>query len=59
MVAVYGIYGGKVVSVTGGVLVCDTGCSVIGEVGVTGDTSVNDLVAALAGIDAPRLVGEG
>ena len=57
MVAVYGIYGGKVVSVTGGVLVRDTGWSVIGELGVTGHTSDNDLVAAFAGIDAASLFG--
>ena len=43
--------------VTGGVLVRDTGWSVIGAVWVTGDTSENDLVAALAGIDAASLFG--
>ena len=41
--------------VTGGVLVRYTGWSVKGELGVTGHTSYNDLVAALAGIDAASL----
>ena len=43
--------------VTGGVLVRDTGWSVIGELGVTGHASDNDCVAALAGIDAASLFG--
>jgi uncharacterized protein GlcG (DUF336 family) len=33
--------------------------SVVGAVGVTGDTSDNDLIAAMAGIEASGLVGEG
>ena len=45
--------------VTGGGLVRDTGWSVIGAREFTGDTSANDLVASLAGIDAAGLVGEG
>lgn len=57
MAAVCGIYGGKVAPVTGGVLVRDTGWSVIGAVGVARDTSDNDLVAVLAGIDAAGLSG--
>jgi uncharacterized protein GlcG (DUF336 family) len=32
---------------------------VIGAVGVTGDSSDNDLIAALAGIEAAGLLGEG
>jgi uncharacterized protein GlcG (DUF336 family) len=32
---------------------------VVGSVGVTGDTSENDLTAALAGIDAAGFIGEG
>jgi uncharacterized protein GlcG (DUF336 family) len=33
--------------------------SVVGAVGVTGDTSDNDLIAAMAGIEASGLAGEG
>ncbi|KPQ13744.1 MAG: hypothetical protein HLUCCO18_16930 [Rhodobacteraceae bacterium HLUCCO18] len=52
MAAVNGAYGGKVVPVPGGVLVKDAAGAVIGAVGVTGDTSDNDAVAAVAGIEA-------
>ena len=45
MAAVNGVYGGQVVPVPGGVLVKADGV-VIGAVGVTGDTSDNDVVAA-------------
>jgi uncharacterized protein GlcG (DUF336 family) len=59
MAAVNGVYGGQVVPVPGGVLVRDKRDNIIGAVGVTGDTSDNDLVAAMAGIEAAGLVGEG
>lgn len=58
MAAVNGVYGGQVVPVPGGVLVRDKRGNVIGAVGVTGDTSDNDVIAALAGIDATGLTGE-
>jgi uncharacterized protein GlcG (DUF336 family) len=58
MAAVNGVYGGQVVPVPGGVLVRDKRGNVIGAVGVTGDTSDNDVIAALAGIDAAGLAGE-
>lgn len=58
MAAMNGVYGGQVVPVPGGVLVRDKRGSVIGAVGVTGDTSDNDVVAALAGIEAAGLIGE-
>ncbi len=58
MNAVNGLYGGQVVPVPGGVLVRDKKGAVIGAVGVTGDTSDNDAVAALAGIEAAALSGE-
>ena len=51
MAAVNGAFGGKVVPVTGGVLVMQ-GDRVVGAVGVTGDTSDNDAAAAVAGIEA-------
>lgn len=59
MAAVNGVFGGQVVPVPGGVLVKDKRDRVIGAVGVTGDTSDNDLIAAMAGIDAAGLNGDG
>jgi len=59
MNAVNGVYDGKVIPVPGGVLLRDKRGQVVGAVGVTGDTSDNDLTAALAGIEAAGLVGEG
>ncbi|NSY39197.1 heme-binding protein [Leisingera sp. ANG59] len=58
MAAVNGVYGGQVVPVPGGVLVRGAEGAVIGAVGVTGDTSDNDAVAAMAGIEAAGLQGE-
>ncbi|PIE10463.1 MAG: glcg protein [Rhodobacterales bacterium] len=58
MAAVNGVYGGQVVPVPGGVLVRDKKGTVIGAVGVTGDTSDNDAAAAMAGIEAAKLIGE-
>lgn len=58
MAAVNGVYGGQVVPVPGGVLVRDKKGAVIGAVGVTGDTSDNDVIAAMAGIEAAGLIGE-
>jgi len=52
MAAVNGAFGGKVIPVPGGVLLHDKKGAVIGAIGVTGDTSQNDVVAALAGADA-------
>ena len=59
MAAVNGVYGGKVIPVPGGVLVRDLNGEVVGAVGVTGDSSDHDLIAALAGIDAAGFVGDG
>ena len=58
MAAVNGVYGGQVVPVPGGVLLRDEAGAVIGAVGVTGDSSENDAVAALYGIEAAGLKGE-
>ena len=58
MAAMNGVYDGKVVPVPGGVLVRDKAGKVIGAVGVTGDTSDNDVICALAGIEAAGLTGE-
>jgi uncharacterized protein GlcG (DUF336 family) len=46
---------GPLVPVAGGVLVCDNDGTVIGAVGVSGDTSDNDEAAAVAGITAAGL----
>jgi len=58
MAAVNGVYGGQVVPVPGGVLVRDKRGNIIGAVGVTGDTSDNDVVAAMTAIEAAGLIGE-
>jgi uncharacterized protein GlcG (DUF336 family) len=51
--------GGKLVPVPGGVLVKDkTTGTVIGCVGVSGDTSDNDELAAIAGIEGASLVAQ-
>jgi len=55
MNAVNGVFGGQVVPVPGGVLVKDKKGAVIGAVGVTGDTSDNDAICAVAGIEAAKL----
>ena len=48
--------GGKLVPVPGGVLVKDAAGAVVGCVGVSGDTSDNDELAAIAGITSVSLV---
>ena len=58
LTAVNGVFGGKVVPVPGGILLRDKRGTFIGAVGVTGDTSENDAIAGLAGIEAAGLVGE-
>lgn len=56
--AMNGAYGGKFVPVKGGVLVRDKRGAVLGAVGVTGDTSDNDALAAVAGIEAAGFSAE-
>ena len=58
MTAINGVYGGQVVPVPGGLLIRDDAGTVIGAVGVTGDTSDNDVIAAQAGVAAAGLVAE-
>jgi uncharacterized protein GlcG (DUF336 family) len=58
MTAVNGLFGGQVVPVPGGVLLRSVKGVVIGAVGVTGDSSDNDAIAAMAGIEAANLIGE-
>jgi uncharacterized protein GlcG (DUF336 family) len=49
---------GRMVPVPGGVLIRDASKSVIGAVGISGDTSDKDEACALAGIAAAGLVGD-
>ncbi len=56
--AVAAIEGG-IVPVPGGVLIKDTDGTILGAVGVSGDTSDNDEIAALAGVTAAGFVGDG
>lgn len=46
------VSGGKIVAVPGGVLIKNSDGAIIGAVGITGDTSDNDEIAAIAGIEA-------
>jgi uncharacterized protein GlcG (DUF336 family) len=46
---------GRMVPVPGGVLMHDAGGALIGAVGVSGDTSDNDEICAVAGIEAAGL----
>jgi uncharacterized protein GlcG (DUF336 family) len=46
------VSGGKIVAIPGGVLVKNSAGAIIGAVGITGDTSDNDEIAAIAGIEA-------
>jgi uncharacterized protein GlcG (DUF336 family) len=46
------VSGGRVLPVVGGVLIRDKAGTVIGAVGISGDTSDNDEAAAIAGIEA-------
>ena len=48
--------GGSLIPVPGGVLIIDAAGATIGAVGVSGDTSDNDELAAIAGIEASGLV---
>jgi uncharacterized protein GlcG (DUF336 family) len=57
--ALNGAYSGRFIPVPGGVLVKDKKGNIIGAVGVTGDSSENDVLAAVAGIEAAGLFAEG
>jgi uncharacterized protein GlcG (DUF336 family) len=56
--ALSGIFPKGIVPVAGGVLIRDLKGALLGAVGVTGDTSDNDEMCALAGIAAAGLVAE-
>ena len=46
---------GGMVPAAGGVIVCDAGGTILGAIGVTGDTSDNDETCALAAIESQGL----
>jgi uncharacterized protein GlcG (DUF336 family) len=50
--------GGSLIPVAGGVLINDASGKLIGAVGISGDTSDNDEIAALAGIAAAGCKGD-
>ncbi len=56
--AVGQIFPKGIVPVPGGVLIRDASGQLLGAVGISGDTSDNDEVCALAGIAAVQLVGD-
>ena len=58
MAAVTHAVGGSLIPVPGGVLINDSAGTLLGAVGVSGDTSDNDEIAALAGIEAAGLKGD-
>lgn len=47
--------GGSLIPVPGGVLIRDAGGTLLGAIGISGDTSDNDEAAAIAGIEAAGL----
>jgi uncharacterized protein GlcG (DUF336 family) len=53
--AVTHVVGGSLIPVAGGVLIRDGNGATLGAVGVSGDTSDNDEIAAVAGIEAAGL----
>ncbi len=56
--ALSGVFPKGIIPVPGGVLIRDAAGSLVGAVGVTGDTSDNDEICAVAGINAAGLVAD-
>jgi len=54
-----GISAGGIIPAAGGVIIVDAENAPIGAVGVTGDTSDNDEICVLAGIEAAGLKAQG
>ncbi|HUS95499.1 MAG TPA: heme-binding protein [Hyphomicrobiaceae bacterium] len=50
--------GGKMIPVPGGVLIKDKDGTLLGVIGISGDNSDNDEIAAVAGIEAAGLIAE-
>jgi uncharacterized protein GlcG (DUF336 family) len=59
VLAANGALDGALIPVPGGVLVKDAGGTILGAVGVTGDSSDNDELAAIAGIEAAGYIADG
>jgi uncharacterized protein GlcG (DUF336 family) len=58
-VQMYGMLsGGRVMAVPGGVLIVDSNGDTVGAVGISGDTSDNDEICAVAGIEAAGFKAE-
>ncbi|MEM7668720.1 MAG: heme-binding protein, partial [Pseudomonadota bacterium] len=53
-----GTFGDQLIPAPGGVLVRDKRGNIIGAVGVTGDVSENDEVAAMTGIEAVGFIAD-
>ncbi len=56
--ALVGVSDGRFVPVPGGVLIRDADGQIIGAVGVSGDTSDNDAICGVAGIEAAGLTAD-
>lgn len=56
--ALNGIFPKGILPVPGGVLIRDAGGRLLGAVGVSGDTSDNDELCAVAGIEAAALIAD-
>ena len=56
--ALAGVFGDQLIPAPGGVLIRDKKGAILGAVGVTGDVSDNDEIAAVAGIEAVGLVAD-
>ena len=56
--AVAGASGGRLVPAAGGVLIRDADNEIIGAVGISGDTSDNDAICGVAGIEAAGLTAD-
>jgi uncharacterized protein GlcG (DUF336 family) len=56
--AVNGAFGGALIPVPGGVLIRTTDDQLVGALGVSGDTSDNDEIVAVAGIEAAGFIAE-
>jgi len=57
--AVNNAAGGALIPVPGGVLIRSAEGTILGAVGISGDTSDNDEICAIAGIQAVNLVADG
>ena len=53
-----GVSGGRMVPVPGGVLIRTRDGELLGSIGISGDTSDNDEICAVAGIEAAGLVAD-